>query len=115
MPLALYLTIVYITLLTFLDGYAYIFQQPCHLFQGLTNIIWLKMLVDVLCNARRRHDTALPPTFSAQDPAVCDDGRLGAGLQGHFTVFCQGQAHGGWRPVIWKWRRPLDTEDPRVS
>lgn len=47
--LTLYLTVLYIVLFTFLDGYSYIFQQVYDISQGLTNVIFTGLFVGVLC------------------------------------------------------------------
>lgn len=109
MLLALYLTVVYIILFTFSDGYAYIFRPPYqyHLSQGLTNIIWLAILVGAVLGGLVYRWTKQEiqghrsnKYSSARDSAVCDDGRLGAGLHDHLTVLCRG--------------RSLDTGDPEL-
>ena len=46
--ISLYLTIIYIVLFTFLEGYTYIFGGIYGLSEGLTNICWIGMLVGVL-------------------------------------------------------------------
>ncbi|RAH84787.1 synaptic vesicle transporter [Aspergillus japonicus CBS 114.51] len=46
--LALYMTILYIVLFTFFDGYPYIFTDVHHLSQGLTNIVWVAMYVGII-------------------------------------------------------------------
>ncbi|KAK4626678.1 putative efflux pump kojT [Fulvia fulva] len=43
--LALYLTVIYIVLFTFLDGYTYIFQETYGISQGLTGICFLNIVV----------------------------------------------------------------------
>jgi MFS family permease len=42
---SLYLTVIYIVLFTFFDGYTYIFTDIHDVSQGLTNIIWVAMYV----------------------------------------------------------------------
>ncbi|KAK1147559.1 hypothetical protein N8T08_000901 [Aspergillus melleus] len=49
--LALYMTILYIVLFTFFDGYSYIFSDVHHLSQGLTNIVWVAMYVGIMLAA----------------------------------------------------------------
>ncbi|KAF2145841.1 uncharacterized protein K452DRAFT_305783 [Aplosporella prunicola CBS 121167] len=44
---AVYLTLIYIVLFTFFNGFAYIFTKPYGISQGLTNIIWLAVLLGV--------------------------------------------------------------------
>ncbi|CAG8280557.1 unnamed protein product [Penicillium salamii] len=46
--LSLYLTIMYIVLFTFLEGYTYVFGETYGISQGLTSICWAGMLVGVL-------------------------------------------------------------------
>ncbi|KAJ6007280.1 major facilitator superfamily domain-containing protein [Penicillium herquei] len=46
--IALYLSIVWIVLFTFFDGYTYIFTDTYHISQGLTNIIWIAMYIGVI-------------------------------------------------------------------
>ncbi|KAI2849559.1 hypothetical protein CBS11852_1562 [Aspergillus niger] len=46
--MSLYLTIIYIVLFTFLEGYAYIFGDTYGLSEGLTNLCWAGMLVGTL-------------------------------------------------------------------
>ncbi|KAK8218026.1 major facilitator superfamily transporter [Phyllosticta capitalensis] len=48
MSMTLYLTVVYIVLFTFLDGYTYIFQDTYGISQGLTNVIFVAMFLGVL-------------------------------------------------------------------
>lgn len=45
--LSLYLTVVYIILFTFFDGYSFIFTDVYHTSQGLTNIIWAASYVGI--------------------------------------------------------------------
>ncbi|KAK9364944.1 MFS general substrate transporter [Lipomyces kononenkoae] len=46
--MSLYLTVIYIILFTFLEGYKYIFGQTYGLSQGLTSITWSGMLVGMI-------------------------------------------------------------------
>lgn len=46
--MTLYLTILYIVLFTFLDGYTYIFNETYGIGQGLTNVIFIAMFVGML-------------------------------------------------------------------
>lgn len=46
--MSLYLTIIYIVLFTFLEGYAYIFGDAYGLSEGLTNLCWAGMLIGTL-------------------------------------------------------------------
>ncbi|KAK7546616.1 major facilitator superfamily transporter, partial [Phyllosticta citricarpa] len=48
MAMTMYLTVVYIVLFTFLDGYTYIFEQTYGISQGLTNVIFVAMFLGVL-------------------------------------------------------------------
>lgn len=45
---SLYLTIIYIVLFTFLEGYTYVFGKTCGLSEELTSLCWAGMLVGVL-------------------------------------------------------------------
>ncbi|KAI9376391.1 major facilitator superfamily domain-containing protein [Aspergillus egyptiacus] len=45
--IALYMTVIYIVLFTFFDGYPFIFQDVYEISQGLTNIIWIAMYVGI--------------------------------------------------------------------
>ncbi|PWY88308.1 major facilitator superfamily transporter [Aspergillus heteromorphus CBS 117.55] len=45
--IALYMTVIYIVLFTFFDGYTYIFSDVHGLSQGLTNIVWVAMYVGI--------------------------------------------------------------------
>ncbi|KAF9638204.1 Major facilitator superfamily [Lasiodiplodia theobromae] len=46
--MTLYLSVIYIVLFTFLDGYAYIFQETYGISQGLTNIIFVAMFIGIV-------------------------------------------------------------------
>lgn len=46
--ISLYMTIIYIVLFTFFDGYEYIFTDMHGLSQGLTNIVWVAMYVGIM-------------------------------------------------------------------
>ncbi|KAL1632766.1 hypothetical protein SLS58_011329 [Diplodia intermedia] len=48
MLMTLYLSVIYIVLFTFLDGYAYIFQETYGISQGLTNIIFVAMFIGIV-------------------------------------------------------------------
>lgn len=48
MLMTLYLTVIYIVLFTFLDGYVYIFQDTYGISQGLTNIIFTAMFIGIV-------------------------------------------------------------------
>ncbi|KAL2830755.1 major facilitator superfamily domain-containing protein [Aspergillus cavernicola] len=45
--IALYMTVIYIVLFTFFDGYPFIFQEVYGVSQGMTNIIWIAMYVGI--------------------------------------------------------------------
>ena len=45
--ISLYMTVIYIVLFTFFDGYPFIFQDVHGLSQGLTNIVWVAMYVGI--------------------------------------------------------------------
>ncbi|KAL3464270.1 major facilitator superfamily domain-containing protein [Aspergillus heterothallicus] len=45
--ISLYMTVIYIVLFTFFDGYPYIFQEVYGISPGLTNIIWVAMYVGI--------------------------------------------------------------------
>ncbi|CEJ57277.1 Putative Major facilitator superfamily transporter [Penicillium brasilianum] len=45
--ISLYMTVLYIVLFTFFDGYTYIFTDVHGLSQGLTNIVWVAMYVGI--------------------------------------------------------------------
>ncbi|PYI11993.1 MFS general substrate transporter [Aspergillus sclerotiicarbonarius CBS 121057] len=45
---SLYLTIIYIVLFTFLEGYTYIFGEAYGISEGLTNLCWAGMLLGIL-------------------------------------------------------------------
>ncbi|PYI20089.1 major facilitator superfamily transporter [Aspergillus violaceofuscus CBS 115571] len=47
--ISLYMTVIYIVLFTFFDGYTYIFSDIHGLSQGLTNIVWVAMYVGIVC------------------------------------------------------------------
>ncbi|KAK0621126.1 putative efflux pump kojT [Lasiodiplodia hormozganensis] len=46
--MTLYLSVIYIVLFTFLDGYAYIFQKTYGISQGLTDIIFVAMFIGIV-------------------------------------------------------------------
>ncbi|KAE8151655.1 major facilitator superfamily domain-containing protein [Aspergillus avenaceus] len=48
---SLYMTVIYIIIFTFFDGYEYIFGEVYGLEQGLTNLIWLAMFVGMMVAA----------------------------------------------------------------
>ncbi|KAL4931579.1 MFS transporter [Aspergillus undulatus] len=45
--ISLYMTVIYIVLFTFFDGYPYIFEQVHDISQGLTNVIFVAMYVGI--------------------------------------------------------------------
>ncbi|KAG8410680.1 hypothetical protein J3459_016969 [Metarhizium acridum] len=45
------MTVVFIVLFTFLDGYTYIYTDVHGLSQGLTNIVWVAIVIDVVSAA----------------------------------------------------------------
>lgn len=47
MLMTLYLTVIYIVLFTFLDGYVYIFQETYGISQGLANVIFTAMFIGI--------------------------------------------------------------------
>ncbi|KAJ5116629.1 MFS general substrate transporter [Penicillium angulare] len=49
--ISLYLTVIYIIIFTFFDGYDYVFGEIHGLSQGLTNIIWVAMFVGMMVAA----------------------------------------------------------------
>lgn len=46
--ISLYMTVLYIVLFTFFDGYEYIFTDTYGLSEGITNIIWVAMYIGIL-------------------------------------------------------------------
>lgn len=48
---SLYMTVIYIIIFTFFDGYEFIFGEVYKLSQGLTNLIWLAMFVGMMIAA----------------------------------------------------------------
>jgi len=46
--ISLYMTIIYIVLFTFFDGYEYIYTDVHGLSQGLTNIVWVAMYCGIM-------------------------------------------------------------------
>ncbi|KAI9656528.1 MAG: hypothetical protein M1821_004735 [Bathelium mastoideum] len=60
MLVALYLTVVYIVLFTFFDGYSYIYQDIHHISQGLTGVCFVPVGIGIACN------TFLVPIFYRQ-------------------------------------------------
>lgn len=46
--LSMYMTIIYIVLFTFLEGYTFVFGETYGLTQGMTSIVWAGMLVGII-------------------------------------------------------------------
>ncbi|EHA18348.1 hypothetical protein ASPNIDRAFT_207820 [Aspergillus niger ATCC 1015] len=57
--ISLYMTVIYIVLFTFFDGYTYIFSDVHGLSQGLTNIVWVAMYVGISMAGLSRSATNL--------------------------------------------------------
>lgn len=70
----LYLTIVYIILFTFLDGYPYIFDQVYGIGQGLANICFLGLLVGIILSM-----VTVPLVWSITKKQLARDGDDGTG------------------------------------
>ena len=77
--ISLYMTVLYIVLFTFFDGYAYIFTDVHGIPQGLTNIIWVAMYVGILLatalvvpiyRATKKEFTKAAQAAKGADPAV---------------------------------------------
>ncbi|KAJ5639333.1 uncharacterized protein N7484_007195 [Penicillium longicatenatum] len=77
--ISLYMTVLYIVLFTFFDGYTYIFTDTYGISQGLTNIIWAAMYVGILLCAilvpiihrkTKKDFTAAAMAVNGSDPAV---------------------------------------------
>ncbi|KAE8362639.1 major facilitator superfamily domain-containing protein [Aspergillus caelatus] len=66
--LALYMTILYIVLFTFFDGYTHIFSDVHDLSQGLTNIIWVAMYVGIMLAG-----LIVPGMYSSMRKALKDE------------------------------------------
>ena len=49
MLVALYLTVIYIVLFTFLEGFDFIYGQTYHISQGLTGLCFLAIVVGLFC------------------------------------------------------------------
>ncbi|KAL4802329.1 major facilitator superfamily transporter [Aspergillus unguis] len=45
--ISLYMTVIYIVLFTFFDGYSFIFEDVYGISQGLTNIVWVAMYIGI--------------------------------------------------------------------
>lgn len=70
----LYLTVVYIVLFTFLDGYTYIFQETYGINQGLSNLCFLGLLVGILLSM-----VLVPLVYSITKKQLARDGDDGTG------------------------------------
>ncbi|KAJ5161151.1 hypothetical protein N7492_006543 [Penicillium capsulatum] len=77
--ISLYMTVLYIVLFTFFDGYTYIFTDVHGLSQGLTNIVWVAMYVGILLStllvvpiyrATKTEFTAAAHAADRADPTV---------------------------------------------
>ncbi|KAJ5538528.1 hypothetical protein N7494_008007 [Penicillium frequentans] len=77
--ISLYMTVLYIVLFTFFDGYTYIFTDTYGISQGLTNIIWAAMYVGILLCAilvpiiyvhTKKDFTAAAEVVTGSDPSV---------------------------------------------
>lgn len=77
--ISLYMTVLYIVLFTFFDGYTYIFSDVHGLSQGMTNIVWVAMYVGILFStilvpfiyrATKKEFTAAAQAAKGADPAV---------------------------------------------
>lgn len=76
--ISLYMTVLYIVLFTFFDGYTFIFGDVHGLSQGLTNIVWVAMYVGILLStlllpiyrATKKEFTAAAQAVNGADPAV---------------------------------------------
>ncbi|RAL12551.1 MFS transporter [Aspergillus homomorphus CBS 101889] len=85
--ISLYMTVIYIVLFTFFDGYTYIFSDIHGLSQGLTNIVWVAMYVGI-CLAgifvpiiyrwtkREFEQAALSHSSSSSSSSSSDDERI---------------------------------------
>ncbi|KAJ6114604.1 hypothetical protein N7486_000382 [Penicillium sp. IBT 16267x] len=77
--ISLYMTVLYIVLFTFFDGYNYIFTDTYGISQGLTNIIWVAMYVGIILCAilvpiiyahTKKDFTAAAQAVGRSDPSV---------------------------------------------
>ncbi|KAL4881843.1 C6 transcription factor [Aspergillus karnatakaensis] len=57
--MCVYLTVIYIVLFTFLEGYTYVFHETYGVSQGVTSLIWAGMLVGILLVS-----CVVPPVYS---------------------------------------------------
>ncbi|KAJ5769321.1 hypothetical protein N7520_003880 [Penicillium odoratum] len=77
--ISLYMTVLYIVLFTFFDGYTYIFTDTYGISEGLTNIIWAAMYVGILLSTilvpiiyfqTEKHFTAAAQAIHESDPSI---------------------------------------------
>jgi len=77
--ISLYMTVLYIVLFTFFDGYTFIFTEVHGLSQGLTNIVWVAMyvgmalcglLVPFIYRGTRKEFTQVAQAVNGSDPTV---------------------------------------------
>ncbi|KAJ5118693.1 hypothetical protein N7448_010400 [Penicillium atrosanguineum] len=77
--ISLYMTVLYIVLFTFFDGYSYIFSDVHGLSQGLTNIVWVAMYVGILLSGlllpfiyrgTKKEFTQAAQAVNGSDPSV---------------------------------------------
>ncbi|KAL4872630.1 major facilitator superfamily domain-containing protein [Aspergillus spectabilis] len=75
--IVLYMTIIYIVLFTFFDGYPFIFQEVYEISQGLTNIVWVVTYVGIalasLEFAATTASTTAPSSITQSDETTSDD------------------------------------------
>ncbi|KAJ5929976.1 hypothetical protein N7466_005469 [Penicillium verhagenii] len=77
--ISLYMTVLYIVLFTFFDGYTYIFMDTYGVSEGLTNVIWAAMyvgialcvlLVPIVYIQTKKDFTAAARAVNGSDPCV---------------------------------------------
>ncbi|KAJ5725834.1 uncharacterized protein N7483_007191 [Penicillium malachiteum] len=77
--ISLYMTVLYIVLFTFFDGYTYIFTDTYNLSEGITNIIWVAMyagivlaalLVPIIYSWTKKDFTAAAQAVNGSDPST---------------------------------------------
>ncbi|KAJ5115967.1 hypothetical protein N7456_000315 [Penicillium angulare] len=77
--ISLYMTVLYIVLFTFFDGYTYIFTDTYNLSQGITNIIWVAMYIGISISAllvlpiyskTKKDFTAAAKAVNNSDPSI---------------------------------------------
>jgi MFS family permease len=77
--ISLYLTIIYIVLFTFLEGYTYVFGQTYGISEGLTSLCWTGMLVGTLlvgCVVPVVYNWTAKASIRDETPAVDPEMRL---------------------------------------